>query len=145
MPRQLLAASLLTLTLTPGLAAQNTRLLRQPTLSQQEIAFAYGADLWIVPRSGGDARRLTSTPAVESNPHFSPDGQWIAFNSNRSGTPQVYVVGREGGQPTRLTWYPGPSIARGWTPDGGAILYAAMRNSAPSNFFGLWTVARLLS
>ncbi len=120
--------------------AQETRLLRQPTVSAREIAFAYGGDIWIVERAGGEARRLTSTPAVESNPHFSPDGELIAFSSNRSGSTEVYLVGREGGQPTRLTWYPGASLARGWSPDGRAVLYASTRNSAPSVHFRLWTV-----
>jgi tricorn protease len=126
---------------TPPLAAQ-TRLLREPTISAREIAFTYGADLWIVDKNGGEARRLTSTPAVESNPHFSPDGNWIAFTSNRSGVPQVYVVAREGGEPTRLTWYPAPSFARGWTPDGAAVLYATTRGTAPQSYCRLWTVSR---
>ncbi|HEX9729548.1 MAG TPA: PDZ domain-containing protein [Gemmatimonadales bacterium] len=133
---------LLTVTLTPSLAAQGTRLLRQPTVSQQEIAFTYGADLWIVARSGGEARRLTSTPAVESDPHFSPDGSRIAFTSNRSGMPQVYVVSRDGGEPTRLTWHPTPSLARGWTPDGSRVFYASARDAAPQFYNRLWSVAR---
>jgi len=122
--------------------AQSTRLLRQPTLSRTQVAFTYGADLWIADRSGGNARRLTSTPAVESDPHFSPDGRWIAFASNRSGTTQVYVVGVDGGEPTRLTWYPAPSQPRGWTPDGTRVLYASSRETAPVGFDRLWTVAR---
>ena len=66
-------------------AAQGTRLLRQPTVSATQIAFTYGGDLWIAPREGGDARRLTSTPAVEATPQLSPDGRWLAFTSNRGG------------------------------------------------------------
>lgn len=123
------------------LAAQ-TRLLRQPSVSAREIVFTYASDVWIVERSGGTARRLTSTPAVESSPAFSPDGQWIAFTSNRSGVPQVYVVSREGGDPQRLTWYPSASVVRGWTPDGNAVLYASGREAAPTNFMRLWTVPR---
>src|SRR5690606_19103668 len=49
-----------------------TRLLREPTISATQIAFTYGADVWVVARSGGTARRITSTPAVEGDPHFSP-------------------------------------------------------------------------
>ena len=101
-----------------SMAAEEARLLRQPTISDSQIAFAYGADLWIVERSGGQARRLTSTAAVESSPHFSPDGDFIAFTSNRSGTDAVYVVPVEGGTPKRLTWYPAAAVARGWSPDG---------------------------
>ncbi len=94
-------------------AAQGTRLLRQPTVSAGQIAFSYGGDLWIVARTGGEARRLTSTPAVESSPQLSPDGRWLAFTSNRGGNNDVYVVSVEGGDPRRLTWHPGGDEARG--------------------------------
>lgn len=120
--------------------AQGTRLLRQPSISADHIVFAHGGDLWVAARGGGDARRLTSTPAVESNPHFSPDGQWIAFTSNRSGTAAVYVVSVDGGAPKRLTWYPAGTHTTGWTPDGKHVLYASSRETAPSSYDRLWTV-----
>ncbi|HEY4129992.1 MAG TPA: hypothetical protein VGM50_05220, partial [Gemmatimonadaceae bacterium] len=53
---------------TPAVSNGPSRLLRQPTVSANQIAFEYGADLWIVPRDGGEAKRLTSTPAIESDP-----------------------------------------------------------------------------
>ena len=121
--------------------AQDTRLLRQPTISSDHIAFAYGSDLWVVERDGGLARRLTSTAAVESEPRFSPDGRHIAFTSNRSGSSALYVVPVEGGTPTRLTWYPAGTRAVGWTPDGSRILYATTRETAPSGYNRLWTVS----
>lgn len=54
--------------------AQNgqTRLLRTPTVSATQIAFAYAQNIWTVPRSGGSARRITSFQGQTSNPHFSP-------------------------------------------------------------------------
>ncbi|MEM8736434.1 MAG: protease, partial [Planctomycetota bacterium] len=116
------------------------RLLRQPTISDTQVAFTYGSDLWTVDREGGRAVRITSTSAVEQSPHFSPDGKWIAFTSNRSGVDAVYVVAAEGGSPTRLTWYPAGSIARGWTPDGEHVLYSSSRETAPTSFHRLWTV-----
>ncbi len=125
---------------TPELA-DDTRLLRQPTLSADQVVFTYGADLWVVDRTGGAATRLTSTPAVESDPHFSPDGKTIAFTSNRSGTPEVYVVPVAGGTPERLTWYPAASFARGWSPDGSRVLYASSRETAPSRYNRLWSVS----
>jgi tricorn protease len=124
----------------PSQAEGGTRLLRQPTLSATHVAFTYGADLWIAEREGGLARRLTSTAAVESDPHFSPDGRWLAFSSNRSGVASVYRLPVEGGSPERLTWYPEPSIARGWTPDGQKVLYSSSRQTAPTNYGRLWTV-----
>ena len=121
-------------------SATDTRLLREPTLSATRIAFAYGADLWVVPRDGGEARRLTSTPAVESDPHFSPDGQSIAFTSTRSGGPAVYLVPASGGDATRLTWSPAGEQARGWTPDGKSVLFASGRVSAPTAYAKLFTI-----
>jgi len=123
------------------LHAQGTRLLRQPTISKTKTAFEYGADIWVVDIKGGEAKRITSTPAVESDPHFSPDGLSIAFTSDRSGIASVYVVPTSGGTPQRLTWFPSASYARGWSPDGKNILYASTRESAPSgSFCRLWTV-----
>ena len=123
------------------LVAQDDRLLRQPSLSAEHVAFAHGGDLWIVERDGGQAVRLTSTPAVESDPHFSPDGKWIAFTSNRTGRAAVWVMPAAGGNPRRLTWYPAPAFARGWTPDGSAVLYGSTRETAPVGFQRLWTVS----
>lgn len=120
--------------------AQGTRLLRQPDISKDHIVFSYGADIWIAPKNGGEVKRLTSTAAVESDPHFSPDGKWVAFTSNRSGSSSVYVVSKDGGMPQRLTWHPSGASVRGWTPDGKNILYASSRDNAPVSYNKLWTV-----
>ena len=124
-----------------GLFSQGTRLLRQPALGATQITFAYGGDIWTVQKSGGAAIRITSTAAVESNPHFSPDGKWIAFSSNRSGIAQVYIVPALGGAPTQLTWYPAASSARGFTPDGKEVLFSSGRESAPTGYGRLWKVS----
>ncbi|MFZ4427807.1 MAG: S41 family peptidase [Saprospiraceae bacterium] len=137
--RGLLVFSGLTAIFFPS-TAQEARLLRQPSLSAEHIAFIYAADLWIADKAGGEASRLTSTAAVEGDPHFSPDGKQIAFTSNRSGTNAVYVLPISGGTPKRLTWYPAASLARGWTPDGKEVLYASSRETAPTAYNRLWTV-----
>ncbi len=67
--------SLLCLSGTAELAAQSSNqyaLLRKPTVSETQIAFSYGGDLWIVDRNGGDAKRLTSDVGIEIDPVFSP-------------------------------------------------------------------------
>ena len=122
------------------LGAQGTRLLRQPTVSAAHIAFEYGGDLWIVEKAGGEARRLTSTPAVEADPQLAPDGRTLAFTSNRDGNRDVYVMPVEGGDPRRLTWHPGNDDVRGWSPDGKLVLFASNRSTAPTSFARLWTV-----
>src|SRR5690606_14006732 len=52
--------------------AQGSMLLQQPTGSQSHIVFVHANDLWVVDRSGGDARRLTSAIGAEVNPRLSP-------------------------------------------------------------------------
>ncbi|WP_116125732.1 S41 family peptidase [Lewinella sp. IMCC34183] len=123
------------------LSAQGTRLLRQPDLTDDGIVFVYGSDIWTADTDGGNVRRITSTPAVETNPRFSPDGRHIAFTSDRDGSEDVYVVDRAGGIPTRLTWHPADDAVRGWTPDGSRVLFASTRKTAPVPFNRLWTIA----
>ncbi len=127
---------------TGSLFAQETRLLRQPTLSGSKVAFTYGADVWVTNLENNINTRLTSTGAVESNPVFSPDGKTIAFSSNRSGTNAVYTVPVEGGTPTRLTWYPAGATVWGWTPDGGQVLFSSPRETPPAGYDRLWTVSK---
>jgi tricorn protease len=124
-----------------AVAAQGTRLLRMPSLSANHVAFSYGGDIWITELSTQKTLRLTSTPAVESNPHISPDGKWVAFNSNRSGNNAVYIVSIEGGTPKRLTWHPSASLTRGWSTDGKHVLFATPRETAPAGLDRLWTVS----
>ncbi|MEO9047623.1 MAG: PDZ domain-containing protein [Gemmatimonadaceae bacterium] len=122
-----------------------TRLLRRPTVSSTLIAFEYAGDIWTVPRTGGATNRITATASIESNPYFSPDGQWIAYTSEVAGNQDVYVVPATGGQPRRLTYHPGADYVRGWTPDGRRVLFASTRATLPTpganSFLRLWTVS----
>jgi tricorn protease len=120
--------------------AQGTLLLRQPSVSDQAIVFAYANDLWIVDRNGGESRRLTSSQGTETNPYFSPDGKLVAFTGNYSGNSEVYIISAEGGEPRRLTWHPGFDRACGWTPDGKQILIGSDRAAAPISITQLWTL-----
>ncbi|WP_026376879.1 S41 family peptidase [Aestuariibacter salexigens] len=120
--------------------ADDTRLLRQPSISKNHITFVYGADVWVADINGRNVLRLTSTPAVETEPHLSPDGKHIAFSSNRTGSYAVYVIPTEGGQPQRLTWHADNAMVRGWSPDGESVLYASGRDTAPRPINRLWTV-----
>ena len=122
------AAGVFTVSAFAGRPAANgeaTKLLRMPTVSATQIAFAYANNIWIVERSGGMARRLTSFQGQTTNPHFSPDGKWIAFSGEYAGNVDVYVVPAEGGEPKRLTWHPGADSVQGWTPDGKSIVFAS--------------------
>lgn len=120
----------------------HTRLLRSPTVSANQIGFAYANNIWVVPRSGGSAKRLTSFQGQTTNPHFSPDGKWIAFSGEYAGNFDVYVIAADGGEPKRLTWHPGADTVEGWTPDGKSIMFSSTRATwAPSGAPRFWTVS----
>ena len=125
-----LAAIALTLSFGTLCADSNPPLLLQrPTLSKTHIVFVYAGDLWSVPRTGGDATRLTTGTGTEGNPIFSPDGSTIAFTGEYDGNVDVYTVPATGGIPKRLTWHPAGDTVLGWTPDGKRILFASNRES----------------
>jgi len=134
------------LVFAPKIGAQNghegqTRLLRTPTVSSTQIGFAYANNIWVVPRAGGSARRLTSFQGQTANPHFSPDGRWIAFSGEYAGNFDVYIVPADGGEPKRLTWHPGADMVEGWTPDGKSVLFSSTRATwTPSGAPRFWTV-----
>jgi tricorn protease len=136
-----LAALFLSVLVYAGAAESGTRLLRTPTVSAANIAFAYANNIWVVARSGGAARRITSFAGATENPHFSPDGKLLAFSAEYGGNMDVYVVPVEGGEPKRLTWHPGPDMVQGWTPDGKSVLFTSTRATwAPSAAPRFWTV-----
>ncbi|HSQ30840.1 MAG TPA: PDZ domain-containing protein [Gemmatimonadaceae bacterium] len=116
-------------------------LLRQPAVSASDICFEFAGDLWLVPRAGGTAHRLTASPGREFGCHFSSDGRWIAYTGTSSNNNlDVFVIAVTGGEPQRLTYNPATDQARGWTPDG-KVLFASGRagvapgGSAPPRLF----------
>ena len=109
--------------------AESTALLRQPAVSADHLAFVYAGDLWVSERDGSNPRRLTTSPAEENNPHFSPDGSMIAFAAGYDGNTDVYVIAVTGGNPERLTWHPGDDTPVGWSADGGAVAFASRRET----------------
>ncbi len=118
-------------------ATPDSRLMRFPDINGNLIAFVYAGDIWTVSSGGGDARRLTSHEGMELFPKISPDGKWIAFSGEYSGSRQVFVIPSEGGVPRQLTWY-NPvgvvpprggfdNIVLGWTPDSKNVLFRSAR------------------
>ena len=120
--------------------AQGTRLLRQPTLSQNEVVFVYANDLWKASLNGGDAIRLTSDDGYESNPHFSNDGKMIAFTAQYDGNTDVFVIPSEGGEPKRLTYHPSGDFVQGWTPDN-KIIFRSGREARPTQTNKFFTIS----
>src|SRR5690348_1694009 len=127
--------------MVPATLSAQTRMLRSPSVSARNIAFAYAGNIWIADRAGGIARRLTSSPGASENPKLSPDGRLVAFSAQYAGNVDVYVVPVEGGEPKRLTWHPGADQVQGWTPDGKQVVFASGRaTNAPTGVPRFYTV-----
>lgn len=121
------ALGLLATTVMASPAMAETKLLRDPALSDEHLAFAYAGDIWIADPDGSNPRRLTSHAADERDPVFSPDGSMVAFSANYDGNYDVFVVPAAGGTPKRLTWHPGRDIASDFTPDGRSVVFQSAR------------------
>ncbi len=118
----------------------DTLLLAEPDISRDHIAFVYDGDVWLAERDGSGSRRLTTAEGRESRPHFSPDGQSIAFSGNYDGNVDVYVVPIAGGSPQRLTWHGGEDIAEGFAgPD--RVLFSSQRDVSSLQEVHLFSIA----
>src|SRR5690606_38319515 len=114
--------------------------LRYPDVSATHIAFVYGGDIWVVPKEGGVANRLTTPPGEESFPRFSPDGSEIAFTWNYDGNQDIYVIPAAGGSPRRVTHHPAADRLIDWYPDGRSLLFATSMTSEKDRFNKLYRV-----
>ena len=122
----------------PGTA--QTRLLSDPAISKDHLAFAYAGDLWMADANGRNVRRLTIADGAETHPVFSPDGRTLAFTANYDGNTDVYTVPVEGGIPERLTWHPDPDEVQSFTPDGQGVLFTSKRYVFTNRFNQLYTI-----
>ena len=87
--------------------------------------------IWMVPRSGGDAIPLSAEGVSSSHPRWSPDGETIAFLSERNdGQTQVWLLSLHGGEAQRLTETPQDVEDFAWSPDGRRIVLV-LRDARP--------------
>ncbi len=120
-------------------AFEDARMLRFPDINGDLITFVYAGDIWSVNADGGEAKRLTSHTGLELFPKISPDGKWIAFSAEYSGSRQIWVMPSEGGAARQLTYYNSvgmmpprggyDNVVLDWTPDSKNILFRANRTT----------------
>lgn len=98
------------------------------TAAEAEVAFVSirngNAHIFVSDGHGSD-RALTAGESVNLQPNWSPDGERIAFTSNREGVNKVFVMGAQGGEAKRLTATDMIETTPSWSPDGAAVAFYA--------------------
>lgn len=80
--------------------------------------------------------RLIASTLREDSPQFSPDGQWIAFCSERSGAWDIWIGGRDGSNLRRLTFFEKQIAGTPrWSPDGKSIVFDVRPPSAAADIY----------
>ena len=103
----------------------------------QTILFDLLGDLYTLPISGGEAKRITSGLPFDSQPVFSPDGKKIAFTSDRDGCDNLWITNADGSEPKQLSKdKEAYFVSPGWTPDGEYVLVS--RNPSGLGAHEIW-------
>ncbi|MDA7978723.1 MAG: S41 family peptidase [Pirellulales bacterium] len=115
-----------------ALSAEPIKFARNPGIANDgRIAFSYHGDIWVANPDGSNPVRLTAHIARDESPRFSPDGQSIAFNSNRLGNGDVWVIPATGGEPQQITFSSGGDSLQYWMPEGDALLINSTSGANP--------------
>ena len=138
--KKLLVVTLLASLAAPAFGQINARLMRYIDISDSQITFVYGGDVWLVDKEGGQAMQLTNSPGEESYPRFSPDGSEIAYTASYNGNEDIFVVPTNGGVPTRVTYQSHADRMVDWHPDGQHLLFASPRASGTQRVRRLFLV-----
>ena len=134
-------ATLVSLIAGPTEAQVSARMFRYPDVSATSITFVYAGDIWVAPRTGGTAARLTTPRGEESFPRFSPDGSRIAYSANYDGNQDAYVIPTAGGVPVRVTHHPMADRVVDWYPDGRSLLIATSMASGRQRYNQFYRVS----
>lgn len=110
--------------------------LRFPAISPDgsQIAFCYNGDIFIGNSNGeGLATPIVNTPSYEDRPVWSPDGKWIAYNSDENGNEDVYIISSSGGMAKRLTFHSSSDGVCDFSNDSKSIVFNSFRQDDPKN------------
>ncbi|MEN8150932.1 MAG: S41 family peptidase, partial [Planctomycetota bacterium] len=96
--------------------------------SRGEVAFTLRGDIWTMPIGGGRGKRITSGPAIDMWPRFSPDGSKLAYFNNRSGNNDIFILDLKTGSTTQVTKHAANDHFQNWSPDGKQLVFCSERS-----------------
>ncbi|MFZ4524887.1 MAG: Tol-Pal system beta propeller repeat protein TolB [Chlorobium sp.] len=99
------------------------------------LSFEGDQKIYLIKADGTISRRLTFSKGIDLSPSFSPDGNKMAYVSDRNGLPQIFIEDLQSGQVSRLTFSGRYNTQPSWSPAGDKIAYTTWESGSEINIF----------
>ncbi|MEI7694310.1 MAG: Tol-Pal system beta propeller repeat protein TolB [Chlorobium sp.] len=101
------------------------------------LSFEGDQEIYLFKSNGALYRRVTKSSGIDLSPTFSPDGNKMAFVSERHGRPQIFIQDLLSGEVKRLTFNGEYNTQPSWSPAGDKIAYTTCENNGEFNIFAI--------
>jgi len=104
------------------------------------LAMDMQGSIWVLPASGGTAKRITTLFNDARQPVWSPDGKWITFFGYLDGGYDIWTIAPDGTNQHKLTWGPYDDREPAYSHDGTRIAFASDRDNPLGSSYNIWTL-----
>ena len=118
---------------------EGTNMAAVPSPDNKRMVLSLQGGLWIIPASGGTATKITPWDVESTQPVWSPDGEWIAFqNYSTAANFAIWVVKPDGSELHALTSGPFDDREPSWYPDSSRVIFSSDRSNDKQ--YKIWSV-----